>query len=270
MRIIYNSPRVENLQFLKLEFSGFDTIILEEPRNDLFYDVLDGKISVDFYARKISTQYPLYTQKLMEMLKELRDRRIMQVEPYLEEVEKLRNLGEGDDRVREMERKVSALYIDYTESFLKADFEEVVEKILRLSKAEAERIVMRDEMRAKVLENWDNAAVEAGINHFKLSEILDAESVRIADIIAERIGTRYLESPEERILKAFIFDEDENFALLAARNLVFITLLEKRETLPDFDGDYPHFVHEQKLVRFVEKLDYEKCKKLFYRFWSSR
>ncbi len=270
MKVVYTTPRVENLQFLKSEISSHGVVVLEEPKNDLFYDALEGKITVDFYVRKIDTPYPLYTEKLMEMLKELRGKEILQVEPYLEEVEKLKNLGVGDERVREMEKRVNSLYIDYTESFLKADFEEVVEKILRFSKAEAERIVLRDEMRAKALENMDDAAIEAGMNHFKLAEILDAKSVRIPEIIAERIGTTYLESPGEKILKAFIFEEDEDLKLLAARNLIFITLLEKREMEPDFDGDFPHFMYEQKLVRFVDKLDYEKCKKLFHKFWSPK
>lgn len=55
---------------------------------------------------------------------------------------------------------------------------------------------------------------------------------------------------------------------LAARNLIFVTLLEKKEMLLDSDGDFPHFIHEQKLVRFVSNLDYEKCRKVFVRFWS--
>lgn len=270
MRVVYTSPRIENLQFLKSEFSNYSVIVLEEPKNDLFHDVLEGKITLDLYVRKISTQFPLYTRKLIEMLKELKSREIMQVEPYLEEVERLKNFSEGDERVKEMEKRVNALYIDYTESFLKSDFDEIVEKVLRFSEAEAERIMLRDEMRAKALDDLDEAVIEAGMNHIKLAEILDAESVRIPEIIAERLGTRYLENPGEKLLKAFIFEEDDDLRLLAARNLIFTSLLEKREMEPDFDGDYPHFTHEQKLVRFVDKLDYEKCRKLFYRFWSPR
>lgn len=81
MRVVYTSPRIENLQFLKSEFSNYSVIVLEEPKNNLFHDVLEGKITVDLYVRKISTQFPLYTRKLIEMLKELKSREIMQVEP---------------------------------------------------------------------------------------------------------------------------------------------------------------------------------------------
>lgn len=270
MKVVYTSPRVENLQFLKPQFSNYSVIVLEEPKNDLFHDVLEGKITVDFYVRKINTQFPLYTRRLIEMLKGLKNREILQVEPYLEEVERLKNFSEGDVKVREMEKKVSALYVDYTESFLKSDFDEIVEKVLRFSEAEAERIMLRDEMRAKALEGLENAVVEAGVNHIRLSEILDAESVRIPEIIAERLGVKYLESPGEKILKAFVLGEDRDLKLLAARNLIFTSLLEKREMEPDFEGDFPHFTHEQKLVRFVDKLDYEKCRKLFYKFWSPK
>ncbi len=270
MKIVFNSPRVENIPFIKKEFEKFDIIVLEEPKNDLFYDVLEGKLAPQAYARKIHTSYPLYTEKLMDMLRGMRRKQIFQVEPYLEEVERLRNFNEGDSRVKEMERRVNMHYVDFTESFLKADFEEIIEKTLKFSEADAERLKMRDEMRAKALEEFDNAIVEAGMDHFLLAELLNAEHVRIPEIIARTLGTEYLEIPGSRLLRAFIKGEEEDFRLLAARNLIFITLLEKREMVPDFEGDFPHFVHEQKLVRFVNKLDYEKCKKLFYKFWSPK
>lgn len=130
MKVIYTTPRVENLQLLKSEFSSYDVIVLEEPKNDLFCDALEGKITVDFYVKKIGTQFPLYTGKLMEMLKELRRKEIIQVEPYLEEVEKLKNLGEGDERVREMEKKE---YMPSTSTTLNHSSRRILRRLLKKS-----------------------------------------------------------------------------------------------------------------------------------------
>jgi len=112
--------------------------------------------------------------------------------------------------------------------------------------------------------------IEAGTMHRKIAEFLGADVLSIPEIIAERLGTKYLESPGNELTKAFINEEQDlqDLNLLAARHLVFLTLFEKKEMLPDFEGDFPHFIHEQKLVRFVNNLDYEKCRKVFVKFWS--
>ena len=89
MKVVFTSHRIENLPFLRKEFENADIIILEEPKNDLLQKVLQDEISVDSYLRFIDTPFPLYTKKLIEMLKEMKNKRILQIEPYLEEVEKL-------------------------------------------------------------------------------------------------------------------------------------------------------------------------------------
>lgn len=268
MRVVITEPRVENIPFLYSEFSKFGIVILEEPRNDLFYDVLNGKLEADVYAAKLNFQFPIFTKKLMEMLRELKGRQILQIEPYLEEVERIRNFKEGDEKVREMERKINSLHHEYSRALLKGKFDDIVEKFLNLSMAEAERIILRDEMRAEAVMEYDDAVVQATPNHFKLLEILDAEAVRVSKLIAEKLGVEFVLNPGEKLMRAIILGEENDLHLLAARSLIFSSLLERREMLPEFDGDYPHFLHEQKLSRFVERLDYEKCRNLFHKLWS--
>ncbi len=269
MKIVFSSHRVENLPFIEREFQKADVIVLEEPKNDLFYDVLENKISVEEYVKNVNTQFPLYTSELVKMLRKFSDREIYQIEPYLEEVEKLRYTNTGDERVREMERKVNLAYIDYTESFIKSDFDEIVQKVIDFAKADAERFIMRDRMRAEAID-FDNAVVEAGLMHTKLAEFLDADTVLVPELIARELNTEYLDPPGNVLTKAFIYGEDADFSLLAARSLVFVTLVEKKEMLPDSVDRYPHFVHEQKLVRFVNRLDYERCRKIFTSLWKHR
>ncbi len=270
MKVVFSSHRVENLPFIEYEFQKADVIVLEEPRNDLFYDVLENKMSVEEYVKNVSTQFPLYTSELLKLLRKLSDREIYQIEPYLEEVEKLRYTNTGDEKVREMERKVNLAYIDYTESFIKSDFDEIVQKVIDFAKADAERFIMRDRMRAEAIDFEGDVVVEAGLMHTKLAELLDADTVIVPQLIARELGTEYLDPPGNVLTRAFIYGEDADFSLLAARSLVFVTLVEKKEMMPDSVDRYPHFIHEQKLVRFVNRLDYEKCRKIFINLWKHR
>ena len=267
MKVVFTSHRVENLPFLKKEFEKSDVIVLEEPKNDLLEKVLNGEISVESYLRFVDTQFPLYTRKLIEMLKEFRGKRILQIEPYLEEVEKLREENRGDERVREIERKVNLAYLDYVEAFMRGDFDEIVEKVIDFAKADAERFVIRDKMRADAI-NFD-CVIEAGVMHTKLAEFLDAETVSIPELIAEKLGVEYLEPPGNILTKSFIYGFDCERELLAARSLIYVTLTKKEELSPN-DVEFPHFLYEQKLIRFVNKLDYEKCERLFFKLWRRK
>ncbi len=278
MRILFTSHRVENLQFF-VEFSrDVETVILEEPENEYFPMVLSGEMDVGDYLELIDTQFPVYTERLLKVLSEMRDKRIVQMEPYLQEVEKLRYFNRGDESVREMERKVNLAYIDYAESFLKGDFDELVDKVVVFAEADAERFVMRDKMRAKAiseLEGVDNSIVEAGVMHTKLLEYLNdlvgsVDSHFVPELVASKLNMEYVETPGNTLTKSFIDDFDCDRELLAAQSLIYVSIVEKKEMLPDEVEPFPHFIHEQKIIRFVRRLSYDKCRKLFQKIWHSR
>jgi hypothetical protein len=228
---------------------------------------MSGKITPETYIEFVDTQFPVYTSKLIELLKNCRNVEILQIEPYLEEVERLKNFNEGSEEVREMERKVNLAWLDYTEAFLKKDFDAVVTKVIEFARMDAERFVVRDRMRAREIESYENAVIEAGVMHVKLAEILDADTISIPEMIADILNTTYIDPPGNEITKAFIHDLDCEEKLLAARSLIYVSLVEKREMLPEPDNPFPHFVHEQKIIRFVNRLDYEKCRRIFEKLW---
>ncbi len=269
MIVVLTSHRVENLPFLRREFEKNNKIVLEEPKNNILKEVLEGKMEVETYVRMINTQFPVYTSKLLETLRELKDKEILQIEPYLEEVEKLQEFRGGNEKVRDMERKVNLAYLDYVEAFMKGDFDEIIQRVINFAKADAERFVMRDEMRAKEID-FDDATIEAGVMHTKLVELLDAEVVHVPELIADRLNVKYLDTPGNTLTKSFIYEFDCDRELLAARSLIYVTLVEKKEMLPTDSDPFPHFVHEQKVIRFVNKLDYEKCKKVFLKLWQRK
>ncbi len=53
--------------------------------------------------------------------------------------------------------------------------------------------------------------------------------------------------------------------LLAARSLIYVSLLTKEELLPTQEQPTPHLAEEVRLKAFVDKLDYEACASLFKR-----
>jgi hypothetical protein len=277
MKVVFSSHRVENIPFLEREIEGARVVVLEEPENDLFLRVLRGDITPQRYVELIDTQFPVYTEKLMEMLRNVLQRhsekKILQIEPYLKEVENLRYLNRGDEKVREMERKVNLAYIDYAESFLKGDFDDIVEKVITFAEADAERFLMRDKMRAEALIEArldPPSIIEAGVMHTKLAEFLNAECVSIPELIASQIGVEYIDTPGNVLTKSFMYEFDCDKELLAAQSLVYVSIVEKKEMIPDSADPFPHFVHEQKVIRFVKRLSYGKCRQIFHRIWHSR
>ncbi len=270
IKVIYTSHRVENLPFFEKEIENVSTVILEEPRNEILSDAIEGKISLDTYVSLIDTPFPVYTSKLIEMLRKHRDKNILQIEPYLEEVEKLQRFKDGNEKVREMERKVNLAWLDYTEAFMKKEFDKIIESVINFAKADAERFIMRDVMRAEVIKKYDSAVVEAGLMHTKLAEILEAETLCIPLEIARILNVEYLENPGNVLTKSYIYGFDCKEELLAARSLIYVSLVEKKELLPTPENPYPHFINEQKIIRFVNKLDYDKCKKIFEKLWYQK
>lgn len=266
MKVVFTSHRVENLPFLRREFESSEIIVLEEPKNEYFDKVLSQKIDIESYVKLIDTQFPLYTKKLIELLRNLKDKNIIQIEPYLEEVERIRNFGTGDQRVIDAERRANLAYIDYIESFMKKNFEDIIEKVIRFAKADAERFILRDEMRARAIQ--EDATIEAGVMHTKLAELLDADTVSIPQLIAKRLSVNYVENPGTVLTKSYIYNFDCDEELLAARSLIYISLVEKKELLPSTENPYPHFINEQKVTRFVNKLDFEKCRRIFDKLWK--
>lgn len=277
MKVVFSSHRVENLPFLEREIERAKVVVLEEPENDLFSQVLAGDVTPKRYVELVDTQFPVYTEKLIEMLRKVlqkhSEKKVLQIEPYLREVENLRYLNRGDEKVREMERKVNLAYIDYAESFLKRDFDEIVERVITFAEADAERFLMRDKMRAEALVKAgleSPSIIEAGVMHTKLAELLDAEYVSIPELIASQIGVEYMDTPGNVLTKSFLYEFDCDKELLAAQSLVYVSIVEKKEMIPDSADPFPHFVHEQKVIRFVKRLNYSKCRQIFDRIWHGR
>ncbi len=299
MLITYTSHRVELLPLLRRELEGYKCFVLEEPETEELKRLLSGEMTGKEYAMWMDTPFPVYTEKLAELLLELKERnvKILAVEPYLQVIEGIhRAVDEGryeeyvkDKIVRkvlEVERKATKALLEYQEAFMSKDFDLVVEKTLEFARADAERFVLRDRIRAericeisqKIPETPD-FAVEAGQIHFLLEKYLEncmpTRSVNLVEIASKMAGIKYVKNPGNELTEHFIreiegMESDADCELLAAQALVYITIVSKEEMLPSESCRFPHIIDEVRAARIARSLTYRGCRKFVEEAWFKR
>jgi hypothetical protein len=277
-----------------------EVIILEEPGTNLV-DLLKGRITIEEYIRNLNTTFPLFTKYQGEMLKRLYDlgKEILQIEPYLKNLERIYKAIENNEfeeviknpdveAVREIEKRATEALIRYHEAFLHGDFDGVVEATINFTRADAERFRMRDYMRAKEIAKIlktgklpSKILMEAGQMHILLPEYLKKllkEEVRavistisLPERIAEKIGLELVPNPGNELTRKYIIGEkvpENTEKLLAAKGLIYISLISKDEKMPTKENPYPHLTEEIEVSKFVNKLSYEDCKSKFEKIWK--
>jgi hypothetical protein len=182
--------------------------------------------------------------------------------------------------VYQAEKRATGALLTYYDHSLKAPFDDVIKAVKDFARADADRLVMRERLRAQAIgllaSNDTNIYVEAGYIHYPLFHYL-----RRAIGTVERIRVVYLLAPVVRRLKGKrrnmgpgdiltlhyalhgkLAETREN--LLAARSLIYIKLLQKDELLPG-KSDAPHSEDEVRVNRVVDRLSIEDCRILFDR-----
>jgi len=290
MLVLFTSHRVEMLPHFEDVAKDYDVVVVEEPRDERFERMLKGEITVDEYVRTLDTSFPIYSKHQCEVLRRLygMGKKILQIDPYLETIERIREAVERgeldkikDERVelvQRTEREANLAWLDYNEAFLRRDFDELVDATVRFTKADAERFKVRDRMRAEeIAESVDgDVLVEAGQIHILLPRFLEemgfeVSTINLPETIARRLGIELYPNPGNELTKRFMLGEDvdeEEARLMAARGIIYISLVPKEEMLPTEEKPYPHLVEENKIAKAVSKLSYEGCKRLFYKIWS--
>lgn len=288
MLVLFTSHRVEMLKHFEEIARKYDTIIIEEPRDGNFERMLKGEISIGQYVEGLNTSFPIYSTHQCMILRDLyrMGKRIVQVEPYLETLEMIHRAIESNQevgkdertlKVRDVERKVGSAWIDYQEAFLKRDFDYLVDATVRFTRADADRFVVRDEMRADEIEKFGDGLIEAGQIHILLPEILkergfDVEVLDLPREVANRLGIKFYLNPGNELTIRYMLGEDvddETARLMCAQSIIYVSLIPKDEMIPSEDDPYPHLVRECKVARIVRKMNYEDCKRLFYKIWQS-
>ena len=270
-----------------------EVIILEEPPEAGFREMLRGELEIEKYVEESEAGFPEYAKAAYQEFRRLytQGKTFCQIEPYLERwviirrlldeglpAEKVKRLPDLA-RVYEMEHETFGKLLDYYAA-MGGDFETLVTKIKDFARADAQRIALRDEMRAeeilKCLRRLSprSVYVEAGYIHIKLVYLLARRlppgwKLKVKNLLLQATHARglakFLPSPGDGLTSYYLFagrhrEIDEN--LLAARSLVYIKLIEKNELKPTAEEPFPHLTNELFWRLFVGELSYEDCRQL--------
>jgi hypothetical protein len=297
---LLTSHRIEMLQHFEEEALKNEAIILEEPENKNLVDLLEGRKSIEEYVQGLNTTLPLFARYHSKMLKKLYSmgKKIFQIEPYLKNLEDIYKAIENNrfeevirnpdvEAVREVEKRTTEALIEYHEAFLKGDFDGVVNTTIKFTKMDADRFRIRDYMRAKeIVGTIRNGApsrivIEAGQMHILLPEYLKkllkdravVSTISLPESIAKKIGLELVPNPGNELTKKYIMGEkvaEDTEKLLAAKGLIYISLISKDEKIPTKENPYPHLIEETEVSKFVSKLSYESCRNKFEKIWMKR
>jgi hypothetical protein len=290
--IAYGTHRLEMLAAADALMRRHEAIVLEEPPDEDFPAVLEGRMRAEDYPALLDAQFPRFSLRLCELLKaqSRRGAAILQVDPFLEVLAGIHDLfGSGgcpadidprtlQGQVYAAERRWTAALLDYYQASANVRFEEVVASVKTFARADACRGLLRDELRAaavaKLAHRYRSLYVETGAAHWVMPRALrrwlgDAGEVRevrlLESVMRSMAGGRLTYPPGDLLTRVIAFDlaaDGRCVDLLAARSLIYVKLLEHDELEPG-DDPYPHTRNEVAANVMASRLSYAQCRQLY-------
>ncbi|MCS4542114.1 MAG: hypothetical protein HY929_07345 [Euryarchaeota archaeon] len=172
---------IEALEHMEKEMKKHDVIVLEEPQNLAFENMLKEKISTDEYlgylfndTYNLSPAFPRFAREMCEILRKLykEGKIIDQEDPYYLVLEGIyrtidtrkENSSSGEiiqeilrdpqmKKVYLSESRAQGFLLNYYNKVLSGSFNDVVKNVKEFAKADAERIKLRLKMRAESISN---------------------------------------------------------------------------------------------------------------------
>jgi len=300
-----SAHRAEAIPFLKNVFARSDVIILEEPPHPSFQAMLEGEILIPGYLEQTDPSFPIYSGQIYYLLQDCyrRGKLVTQIEPYLAKLNEIhesveKGLKPADlthqpetKAVYDAENMTFGALLNYYQSVDKT-FAETTQAVMDFASRDAQRIKLRDHMRAEAIISFirtnrlqeKSIYIEAGYIHFALRPAFlkrqeeHRHQARQVFVLAEpcrQLSYRqwgravdFISPPGDLLTLHYMFREkfsDAPARLLAARSLIYVSLLTKEELLPTDENSTPHLAEEIKLKAFVGKLDYKACEAIFSR-----
>jgi hypothetical protein len=288
----FSSHHAEVLPYARRHMERHQIIILEEPPVPEFLGMLDGRLSIDAYMMTFDSGFPEFERLMCVLLRELHHegRRVIQIEPYLETLLEIHEiLSDGKtpqeimsdprlERVYKAEKRATGALLTYYAHSLKAPFDEVVQAVKAFAQADADRLLLRERLRAHAIKPLTahevDIYVEAGYIHYPLYHYLRkalGRTLRIrvvyllAPVVRRLGGRRRNMGPGDILTLHYALHggvSEPTADLLAARSLIYIKLLQKNELLPGA-SDAPHSEDEVSVNQVVDRLSIEDCRTLF-------
>ena len=293
LTIAFSPHRIETLPFAQKLMQKHDFIILEEPKNPLFYAFLKNEVSLEEYLKSSDFWFPEFVKETLLLMKNLHNQGkvILQIEPYLEIVSRFQNSlekGENlenlldDPEIKEVylkENKAVGKLIEFYEASIGDDFLKIVSTVKEFSKADAERFRLRDYLRAKavleLLPSKGKIYIESGTIHIYFKKLLHIylkkpwkifHKFLLEDFLKPKFNRPWIFPPGELLTLRYILKRKEDphiENLLAARSLIYIKIIPKEEIIPTPEDPFPHAKREIEAINMVNKLSFEDCKILY-------
>ena len=284
--------RPESIEPATKLMSRHDAVILEEPPDDLFRQMLDEKTSITAYLQTLDIEYPQFSLQMSQALRALHGsgKMLFQVEPFLEKLIRIHEMfadgGSPSDlktgtqlhAVYTAERNATAVLLDFYKVAVRGRFAEAVAAVKRFARTDARRFALRDRMRADaiapMLVGRGGWYIEAGPIHYPLwlelkRRLPAGYPLTVTFLMADAVrvmGYRdHLYGPGDLLTLWYRFHPDirsRREDLLAARTLVYNKLIAKEE-MADTADPYPHTRDELQTGAVVRQLSMEDCRRLF-------
>lgn len=266
-------------------------VILEEPPERNFFQLLEGEITIAEYMLEIDAEYPEFNRRMYQAMRRLYHEgvRILQIEPYLErliEIHRRFSEGAGPEDLKthptlwpvyEMEHRATRALINFYEASSQGDFDILLETVKAFARIDARRFVLRDQLRAQGIAEaigpGERVYVEAGSLHVGLARELRRQSLAKTSIVNHFFSPRSglpksspmtLYGPGDILTLVYMFNHEFDGLmadLWAARALVQNKIIIKNE-ITDRLEEFPHTRDEAKTARLVHQLDLKTCRHL--------
>ena len=285
--------RPDMVPFLADWMKRHDAVLLEEPPDESFEQMLQGTLAVDDYIQQLDVEYPAFSRDMCYQLRRLRaeGKNILQVEPFLEILIGIHEFFAEGHRPEELdpesvqypvylaERNATGALLAYYQIVMTGSFEESLEAIKRFARLDAARFRLRDSLRAQALaplvKKYPSAFIEAGVMHYPLWRRLRRQMplqkqvrlIFIADAALHTLGKKgHLFGPGDQLTLLYIFHptvaQPKREALLAARSLIYSKLVAKEELTENLNS-LPHLRDELACIQIARRLSTADCRRLF-------
>jgi len=283
--------RPESLTYAEKAMQPFETIVLEEPHTPGFQEMLQSDMEIEAYLEYTDYEFPLYTRKSCQMLRRLhaQGKSILQVDPFMDELIRIHEffISGGSPEQLDLQSLTGAVYaaekkwtgrlLEFYEASRRPAFAPLVSAVQAFSRADAEKGLLRDTMRASevldLLPNTQSLYVESGFIHVAMIRELrrqGSNAVRVKplylmeELVRSKTGRRQILAPGDVLTFLYTFRPDAQGAkadLLAAQSLIYNKIVHKEEQADQ--GAAPHLKDEIAAISLAGSLTYEQCQAVF-------
>jgi hypothetical protein len=271
----------------------YAAIILEEPPNPNFDQMLAGNLAVNAYLAQMDIEYPAYSRLMCKLLRKLNAecKQIFQVEPFWEILLGIHEFfadGHNPEEIDQSsvqypvyvaEKNATRALLDYYQTIVSGSFNQAIRAIMRFARMDAARFVWRDSLRAQAIAtmvgDYPSAYIEAGVMHYPLFRLLrrqlpDKQGLKVsflADPVLKNRGLQgHLFGPGDQLTLLYVYHpairNTRRERVLAARSMIHSKIALKEE-LADNLSTFPHLHDEIECIGMTRQLSITDCRRLF-------